>query len=123
MITILLNLFSEPSTPGPLDLTNSDLDAGDKRIHLLWTASPGVVSAYSVTVLERNDTKYSTDNIFSASTAINFTDMKNGHRYKFQITSFSQLYDGAFTVPSDTYIHEIKTVVKGKKVSIIYFVP
>ena len=94
-------------------MITSDLDAANKTITLKWTASVGVLSTYSVTVLDGNDTKSSVS-VTAASADINFSEMKNGHRYNIQITAFSQLYDGDQTVPSDMYEGEIKTVVKRK---------
>ena len=112
------SIFSEPSKPGALQLSNSKLNATDESITLVWNASYGKVSEYLLQVFDVDIEKYHTlvaapqDN--AVSTTVTFLDMKNGYKYNVSITAKSLQFEGDNTVDSDIYTEQIKTVVMRK---------
>ncbi|XP_052808914.1 phosphatidylinositol phosphatase PTPRQ-like isoform X2 [Mya arenaria] len=111
--SLFIQKSSKPMPPRRLDLGSSNLDASDQRVTLVWTApSSGVVSGYSVEVLDGNESKQSISNVGTASATLSFSDIKNGNVYNVKIISKSETYAGSNTEPSDTFESTFKTVVQ-----------
>ena len=87
---------------------------------LVWTAPSGKVSSYLVELYEGTDrlrwivVEPADGNPDIDSTTLNVPNTKNGHRYNVSITAHSMFYQLSEKVDSDTYIEQIKTVVKRK---------
>ena len=94
-------------------LENSELDASDDSITLVWAGSAGEVSGYSVAILDGStEMKNRTLTGPGRSVVIGFNNMKNGYRYKVKIVAYSKTFGGGHKVASDPYMQEIKTAVK-----------
>ena len=112
-VTFFILFLPEPSTPGPLVLGNSDLDASDNSISFAWTGSIGEVSGYTVAILDGSTEMINRTLTGTVSSAvIGFGNMKNGYKYTVRIVAYSKTFEGGKTVESDPYTGEIKTDVK-----------
>ena len=96
-----------------MNLLNSDLDANDDSISLVWTGSAGEVSRFTVAILDGSTEMINrTLTGIVSSTVIGFFNMKKGYKYTVRIVAYSKTFEGGKTVESVPYTGEIKTDVK-----------